>query len=390
MLPFAVAYWGFFAYLGSTGPWLTRYQESLGFTQSTSGWLMGLFTTSAFIGGWTSARLADSRRARRHLQRTLSIIGATACGGWLLVRDPASAAIVVIVQGACVGPQIPMLDAATVDGLAGERRRYGRVRVWGSISWGVATLIIGAVREWDASAVWIIPVSMSGWLLMFHVITWRLPDTQAEARHDRPRLDLRAAARSPALVALLGASALHGMAFSNYEYFSAQTFESFGVSPLDVSLILLVGIVFESVVFWVAPRLLTRWSALTLAVTALVATAARWIIMPAIETRAGFALLQPTHAFTFALWYSAALHLVARLVDVEVRTTGQTLLFTSLSCGMAVGVASGGALRSATDLSTTFHVAAAVELCAATILLLTSGRFKDAQPVGAAGRVRAP
>ena len=201
---------------------------------------------------------------------------------------------------------------------------------------------------------------MSGWFLAFHLTTWRISDTQAEARHDRPRLDLRAASHSPALVALLGASALHGVAFSNYEYFSAQTFESFGVTPLQVSGILLVGIAFESVVFWIAPRLLTRWSALTLAITALIATAGRWAVMPQIDTPVGFALLQPTHAFTFALWYSAALHLVSRLVDVEVRTTGQTLLFMSLSCGMAVGVASGGALRSATDISTTLYAAAGV------------------------------
>ena len=384
MVPFAFAYWGFFAYLGSTGPWLTTYHKSLGFDQATAGRLMALFTASAIVGGWTSARFADARRARRQLQRALSLIAGVACVGWLFVDDAWTAAAVIMIQGLCVGPQISMLDAATVDGLRGERRRYGAVRVWGSISWGVGTLIIGATLHADPGALWIIPVSLSGWLLAFHLTTWRLPDTQAQALHDRPKLDLRAAFRSPAMLALLGTSALHGIAFGNYEYFSAQTFRGFGMTTLEIALLLNIGIVFESIVFRIAPRLLARWSPLTLAVTALLATTLRWAAMPLIDTRAGFAVLQPTHAFTFALWYSAALHLIARLVHAEVRTTGQTLLFMSLSCGMTIGVAAGGALRDATDDALTFFVAAGVELCAALLLLLAAPAFKDARRIGAA------
>ncbi|MAB89078.1 MAG: hypothetical protein CMJ90_06435, partial [Planctomycetes bacterium] len=56
LAPFALAYFGFFAYLGSAGPWLTTYQRQLGFDQTTAGNLMAVFTLSAIIGGWIAAR----------------------------------------------------------------------------------------------------------------------------------------------------------------------------------------------------------------------------------------------------------------------------------------------------------------------------------------------
>ena len=382
LAPFALAYFGFFAYLGSAGPWLTTYQRQLGFDQTTAGNLMAVFTPQAFVGGRSAARRADALRGRRKLQRNLSIVAAVASLFWLFVDQPWMALCVVIVQGACIGPQIPMLDGATIDALGPERRRYGRVRVWGSIAWGVATLVIGMVRELDPTAMAIIPLSMAGWLLAFHACTWRLPDTQSPVRSSKPRLDLAAAFRSPPFVALMLASLLHGIAFSNYEHFSARTFEDLGVSPLGVSAILLVGIFFESLVFWVAPRLLNRWSAITLATVALLTTAARWWVTPHISSFSGFALLQPTHAFTFALWYIAAMHLVSRLVTDEVRTTGQTLQFTAFAIGMAVGVAAGGAIRDAQGITTAFHHAALVDLLAVAVLLATARRFASITPIG--------
>lgn len=382
LTPFALAYFGLFAYMGAAGPWLTTYQRDLGFDQATSGKLMAAFTLSAIIGGWLAARRADARRERRRLQRALSIVAALAALCWLIVDDPGMALVILIVQGACIGPQIPMLDGATIDALGSERRRYGRVRVWGSVAWGLGTLIIGAVREFDPTAMAIIPWSMAGWLIVFHVVTWRLADTQSPARCESPRLDLGAACRSVPFVALLLASLLHGFAFSNYEYFSARTFEDLGVSPLGVSGILLVGIAFESLVFWVAPRLLARWSALTLASVALLATAGRWWITPHISSVSGFAMLQPTHAFTFALWYTAAMHLVARLVDDEVRTTGQTLQFMSFAIGMAIGVAVGGAIREEHGIATAFQQAAIVDVLAVVVLLAAARRFTVITPIG--------
>jgi len=378
-----LAYVGFFAYLGSAGPWLTTYLADRGFGHGVAGTLMATLTASAITGSLLAARVADARRNRRQLQRFLSLGATAATLCWLWVSEPWMGYGVVILQGLCIGPQIPMLDATTIDGLGKERRRYGRIRVWGSLSWGVATLVIGASRQYEAGAEWIIPVSMSGWLLIYHLSTWTMADTQAPAEHQRPQLDLKAAFRCAPLMLLLFTSALHGVAFSNYEYFSARTFEEFGVSPFGISGILMVGILCESVVFWTAPLLLARWNPLHLAIVALLATGVRWWVMPQIGSVAGFALLQPTHAFSFALWYSAALHLISRFVHEEVRTSGQTLLFISLSGGMAVGVAVGGTLREQLGTTATFQGAAVVELLAAAVLILSAGLFSRRETVGA-------
>ncbi|MAG57508.1 MAG: hypothetical protein CMJ83_14545 [Planctomycetes bacterium] len=382
---FHLAYWGFFAYLGATGPFLTVFfKEDLHLGPEDSGALMALLTSTTIVGGLLAARMADAWRARHLLRRVMSLAAALLCLAWFVVGpdDFALAAVVIALQGLCIGPQIPFLDAATVDALGRDDRRYGSIRIWGTISWGCTAIIVGAARQW-LSVARLIPMIMVAALALFHYSSWRIPDAQAASATTRPRLDLRAARRSAPLMALLAACFLHGVTFGNYEYFSALTFEELGATKLEVSMILVVGIVCEALVFAFSSKLLARFGPRRLCLAATLVTGVRWLLMPIVSTIPELVALQTTHAFTFALWYAPALHLTSRLVEPEVRTSGQSLLFLSLAAGSATGAFVGGNMRGEFGMTPAFLGAAVINGLAALVLLAAWRTFDDATPVGA-------
>jgi PPP family 3-phenylpropionic acid transporter len=363
----------YFAFLGTMGPYLSLYfQEGLGFGEATSGRVMATVMLSALVGGFLTARVADSLRVRRRLQRGLSLCAMGACLTWLVVDTPASATVTAIAMGLCIGPQIPMLDAVTVDGLGANHRMYGRIRIFGTLGWGGGAVVVGVMLDVTSAAI-VIPLAMGGWLILFHLCTWTVPDTQprrtASEAIDIPPLRLF----SIPLVILLLVTYLHAAAFGNYEAFSAKTFQSMGMVPLQVSAILLVGITAEAWVFYATPTLLLRHTAKNMALVAFVVSGVRWAVMPSVSTFSIFMLLQLTHACTFGLWYAAAIHLVGILVPAGLRTTGQIALSMAGGAGMATGAALGGFIRETHGMPEAFYAGAAAEGVAA-VLLVSVGR----------------
>src|SRR5262245_227849 len=90
---------------------------------------------SAILLGW----LADRRRIRHRVLFLSAAMGSLCFLGLLFAHDFATLLVVFVGINLCHGTLIPMLDAITVDHLDELGDDYGRLRLWGSISFIVGS-----------------------------------------------------------------------------------------------------------------------------------------------------------------------------------------------------------------------------------------------------------
>lgn len=136
-----------FAAYAAVFPFVALYYQSLGFSGGQVGLLLSVPPLASLIASplWTG--LADaSRRHRRVLVVTiLTSTAGMAALPWIRAFTPLFVAIVAIAL--LSAPVMALVDTATLSMLGGERDQYGRIRLWGTIGWGLAAPLAGGVLE---------------------------------------------------------------------------------------------------------------------------------------------------------------------------------------------------------------------------------------------------
>jgi PPP family 3-phenylpropionic acid transporter len=374
-----LGYFTHFLYLGTFGPlWTIYVTRGLRLSSAAAGWLALLLVTGLLGLGIVAARIADRRRCRRRVQRVLSFLGVLTTASWLFVPDAGLAALLMLLHGGAAHVHSLLLDASTIDVLGPDRERYGTTRLFGTLGYGTAALLVGQLRGDDPGRIIQFAVAF---MALFHAVTWWLPDPQSRpAPPSLPRA--RFPGRAP--VFLLGAQLLFGVASAPYEIFGGCYFEDLGMSPAFFGRLLAVGILSEVVVFAWSPRWLQRIAAEDLATLALLATAARWLLLPHLRGEPLLLLQQTSHGLGFGLWYGAALQVLCRHVPAAMRTVGQAAFGITLSVGYGAGGALTGLLREGTSAHWLYAGAAIVLLAASG--LLRAARIDGLRTAPAAAR----
>jgi len=137
----------FFAGAAAIFNYLALFFESKGFTGSQIGVLMGASSLIGLFSGPLWSGLADASQ-RHRLILSITIIGnVIAVFLFPFFSTFVILLLLIILQSLFGGPIISMVDNATMTMLGDEREMYGRVRLGGTIGWGLAALVIGYVVE---------------------------------------------------------------------------------------------------------------------------------------------------------------------------------------------------------------------------------------------------
>ena len=247
------------------------------------------------------------------------------------------------------GAVIPLMEASLAHHLnlaagGGAGGRYGRARVWGSIGFMAAVLLVGAllnalgIRAWP----WLV-------LLLWGLLAgslWHLPLTNDPAHHDRAPVGALAVLRRPEVAWFFVGIFLTVLAHvSLYAFFSLFA-ASFGMSESAIGMLWSVGVLVEIGFFWTQGHWFGRLSMHNWLLLAALVSALRFGAMAAFgQWMAVLVLTQMTHAITFAAQHAACITLVSRYFPGRLRGRGQAL-YTTLGYGASgvIGGVAGGAL----------------------------------------------
>jgi MFS family permease len=138
------------------GAWVPLFSlrlTELAFTQVEIGWAGATYALAALATPFLAGQLADRWFAA---ERCLACFSVTAgCLLWLLagLTEPAAVFWTSLAVWLCVVPSITLTISVCFAHLPDPALRYGSVRLWGTIGWAAAGLLLGC---WFAEPAWLV------------------------------------------------------------------------------------------------------------------------------------------------------------------------------------------------------------------------------------------
>jgi PPP family 3-phenylpropionic acid transporter len=332
------------------------YLASLGF----DGWQIGVLGALAPALRWASALvlgwLADRRRIRHRLLVWTAALGSLCFVPLLFVHDFATLVLVFVAINACHGTLIPMVDAIVVDHLEELGNDYGRLRLWGSISFIVGAA--GSAPVVQAMGTQAIPLLLTVPQLALAPVLLFLPRGQ-RGRPEHARAPW--ALVTPAFATFLATVFLLQVSSGAWAGFFALHVRALGLSDSVPGMTFALAVLVEVALFHWGRRVLAMVVPVNLILVTLMVTVVRWALSAVVTSESAVMLVQLGHVFTFSAFHLAAVALVAELVPPANTTTGQTLYgLMGFGVGGTAGIVVAGMLVDRLGTSGLFWFEAAV------------------------------
>jgi len=315
------------------------------------------------------AWLADHSGQRIRLLRLAVALSLLCSVGFLVAPRPGAVVWVTVALFACTAAVIPISESALAQLVSAEgafdARRYGRVRVWGSVGFVIAVMGSGFVLQ--ALGVAWFPALVVALLSFLLLAVLRLPVGAEPSHTGAATRGALAVLREPVVAWFFAGVFLTVLAHTSLYAFFSLYLDSLGYAKSSVGLIWGLGVAIEIFWFWFQSRwvqgmTMHGWLVLAALVTALrlagVAAfgAIAWVLV----------LTQLTHAVTFAAQHTACIALINQHFPGPLRGRGQAL-YAVLGYGASgvLGGVAGGALSQAYGFAAVFWAASAAALLAA-------------------------
>ena len=367
--------------------YLPAYLRGLGLSGRTLSLIYTLPPLLALVVplGW--AWMAD--RTRQHA-RVLKLV---IFGAWLGLtpllfaqRSAGGGRLALIFAGWFGYALFNVAVGGLADALAVARVRagaiYGRLRLWGSIGYVWASVLVGAVlsaRLGGHPAADATPghpgadpaAPIAVWLTLACAAAASLGLRGSGEPGARPHLaELRALLTNTRLRLLLLVATLHWTCLVPYNVYFGVLLQDLGLSPIATGLGYATGVVAEVAVLMHFHRLERRFRLDTLMAVTFAASALRWLGIATAKAPALLIGLQVLHGLTFGMFWSAAIASIAATVPGALRATGQALLVIAINLGSALGNGFAGRTYDAGGARPLFLLAAVGELAPLLVVLL--------------------
>ncbi|HVB15637.1 MAG TPA: MFS transporter [Stellaceae bacterium] len=291
----------------------------------------------------TPAIGAATDRFGRH-RAAMIALAALACAAYLALWPAGGLWLLLalnLVAGVAQSALMPLGDSITLAAVRNQGLDYGRVRVWGSVSFVVAAVGSGALLARDP------PAGRAGnevLLLVLAASTLLVAACVAVPSAARPAGMIRArwaalgrlAADRRFWLFVASASALQA-SHQLYYGFGTLYWRQLGFSDTVIGALWAEGVVAEIVLFWYSAPLVARFGPLGLMGLGGAAGIVRWSLMGIVPGLAATAALQLLHALTFGASHLGAMHWMARNVPTGAAASAQSL-YAALSAGLGSGI----------------------------------------------------
>lgn len=322
-------------------PFIVLYYQSLGFTGAQIGLLTGVtpLVTLFCAPLWTG--FADARQRHRQIMSLAVLMAALIILAFSLLKAFVPLLLCAILWNAFLAPILPLADSATMFMLANKKAMYGRVRLGGTIGFGLAATIAGVLVQnyglrllfWGCAILWFLAWIVSQNLAYNSVQTsnsagsWRILLTNR-----RWQLFL--------MIAFAG-----GLAVSVSNNYLFAFMKQLGASETTMGLSLTIGTLSEIPVFFFGNRLVQRFGSYGLLMLAMVITGVRLVFLGASGTPNLVLFVQFFGGLTFPAMWMAGVAYADENAPVGMGATAQGMFGAMvMGFGSAVGGFVGGPL----------------------------------------------
>ncbi len=368
LLPFAALSASYFAHIGFFNPYLPLWLKDLGFGIVAIALLTSVQSATRLFAPYGWGALSDHTGERVKLLRYGATVALLVSLALWFELGPVALAVVLLLMFTHTSAMMPMSEAALAhlvsQGGSFDARRYGRVRLWGSLGFLVTVFAAGAWFEHFGMAHF--PHWTALTLLAVTASVWLLPDLKEPVSATAEQLPVWPVLRQPAVRWFFAAVFFHVLAHIGVYVFFSLYLDALGYSKTMIGVLWAVSVVVEIGWFYTQSRWLPRWRLSAW----LVVCAAAMVLRMALTV--GWAdvlwvllLAQALHALTFAAHHTACIALLSHHFPGRLRGRGQAL-YTVVGYGLpgVLGGVVGGLLSQRFGLVAVFWASLAAGVAA--------------------------
>jgi len=352
-------YFVYFSLLGIMAPYLGLYLEEQGFSLLEIAQLSSLLMLTKIVAPLLWGSLADRYQNRIYLVRLGAMMAMVCYFGFFVAEQFWHYALIIVLFSFFWNAILPQFEVVTLISLGGQRDRYSRIRLWGSIGFIISVVAMGWAFE--KLGIYLFPLSLLVIVAaIFLASLFQFNETEEPIVKPvaAPGLWQQLKRRDTQLF-FLSCFLLQASHGAYYTYFSIFL-ESIGYEKTHIGWLWGLGVFAEVIIFIVMHHWFARHSIKTIMLISLAITSLRWGLT-SYYAEVFWVLVgsQCLHAFSFGAMHAAAIKFVD--LNFDVRTQGRAqALYSSLSFGLggAVGALLSGLIVVKTSYEMIFVVSA--------------------------------
>jgi MFS transporter, PPP family, 3-phenylpropionic acid transporter len=366
-LPKAI-YFFLFAAIASLFPFLVIHYQELGLSGTQIGILASLNPLVTVIAAPLWAAIADA--TQRYKQLLLAMMVGCLVAVFLLSQATQFFWLMVITAffAFFAGSVMPLIDSSVLAKLE-QKDRYGKLRLWGTVGFGVVSPFVGFITQRAG-----LEYAFYFYLVFFAITTMLVvffPIGQVSLR--RPLGVGMLEFKNRTWLMFLLTIFLSGIGLAVGGNFFLLHMKNLGATQTYVGLALTFATLGELPFMMFGYKLLKRYPARILLLLALFFLALRLVGYALAREPWHFLIVQLLHGPTFALIWIAGISYADSLSPPHLKATGQSLFSATLSgLGGTLGGFTGGVLYDAVGAVQMFRFAAVALVVAGVLLFFVS------------------
>ncbi|MDO8712888.1 MAG: MFS transporter [Polynucleobacter sp.] len=349
----------YFAYVGLVSPFASLFFLDRGFSVIEIAVLMSMLQITRIVGPFSWGWLSDYLSSRIGIIRFCACLAAVVFLSIFFLQSYAAFFVWMFVLHTILSSLMPLGESATVHALFKDNsfdKRYGRLRLWGSI--GFIAMVLFAGELFQREGIELYPIVGAVILTFLAFVTFRLYE---------PKMERRKMVKGELLVVLFNPDVrwflLSGffMIFAHaalYVFYSLYLAD-LGYNKFQIGLFWALGVAAEVVFFYYQSKVLSRLDAEVVLQIAFGIGVFRFILIAFFPVTWVLIAAQLMHAGTFGAHHSAATKLLQRWFTGPLQARGQALMATvSYGLGGTLGGLVAGWLWDATQPRNVFVMSA--------------------------------
>jgi PPP family 3-phenylpropionic acid transporter len=329
----SVQYFLYFGVLGIYLPYFNLYCYHLDFSGFQIGLLSAARTVTTIIFPLLWGRIADRYRIRKPIFIVCNIISAALWILMLLTTDYRLMLMIIICYGIFYAPLISFLEAFAIDLLGSRKKDYGRLRVWGSISFIATVLVLGKII--DRLSIDIIIVLIAVGSILQALVSLSIP---AGPRDAAPSVPKSQNIFSKTIKLFLFCAFLMLVSHGTYYGFFSIHLENLGFDKTFIGIAWALASVAEIIVMVKSKAIFKAFSLKNVLLFSFGMASLRWMILFWSQSALIILATQVLHAFTYGAFHMASILYVDALTPAKSKTFGQAVNnAVTYGLGMMVG-----------------------------------------------------
>ena len=355
----------FFGVMGIILPYFNLYCYHLKFTGIQIGYIASLRSLCMLFLPIFWGIIADRYQNRKFLYVLCCCCNALFTAFLLQFTEFKAMFVICFLGSIFYAPIISFMEAFSMDHLGKNKKSYGKVRLWGSISFICVTLIMGKALEFYDIKI-IIIVAVIGTIIHAIISMFMPPVVNVNRSPAFSNIKLLFKGR---IILFFFCSFIMLLSHGTYYGFASIHFEQLGFKSSYIGFFWAIGSTAEIIVMLFSEKIFNKFSIQPILIFSFFVAVLRWLSLYYLTSPALILLTQLSHAITYGAFHVASILYIDQCMPKRAKTLGQAANNSlSYGLGLMVGFSLNGFLFEKIGTFNAFFVSSCIALFGGILL----------------------